>query len=520
MNKLRSSVRAAAFLLLCAQVPLLGDTSADVDDALVMVIVRSFVGRGAGNGFVIGDGTLVVTAHHLVFGQSKQGGHSEAGLVSVVSPYVGDGCEATIVAADEELDLAVLKIPWAGHPAVQLAQEDDLLSAERLTVTGIPKIIQSLGESKAGSMEQIFKSQSENLPVDYIAVRRRVPLFISLSETGELEQGWSGSPMLLPDSAVVAGCFTSLDTTRGGKSVRARGPAVAQVRHLLRKSDAEQSLKRGDSVLPRRDDGIEAFLTLAQAYRHYIEDQYGWAADKIKQFIDMRPESSFAYILSASNAAGQNDFDLADRHYRKAISLNPEAPSLRFYCAQFLAERRPDQALKLLEGLWEQGELKPSAAAIMFNILSSRGEFRRAAELLTEALELNPRNGNLWMGLGACRFQTGDPDGAIAGFAKAVELLPERGPFRGQLARILEKSGRLDEAEEHFRELLNVEPDNPVVHFWLAEFLLKHRPDAGEEALKEAQAALDLPARRGMPEERIRQLVEKLRSGSTPADAP
>ena len=520
MNKLRSSVLAAAFLMLCYQAPLLADASPAVNDALVMVIMRSFVGRGAGNGFVIGDGTLVVTAHHLVFGQSKQGRHSEAGLVSVVSPYIGDGCEATIVAADEELDLAVLKIPWTGHPALKLAGEADLMSAEQLVVTGIPDIVQGIGSGAQEPLPKDLDSRTENLAIDYVAVRRQIPRFISLGETGQLGHGWSGSPMLLPDSVVVAGCFTALHTTKGDERVRARGPAVTQVRHLLQKSDEQQSLKPNDSSLPRRKDGIEAFLCFAQAYRHYLEDQYGWASDKIKQFISLRPESSFAYILSASNAAGQKDFDLADQHYRKAIALNPAAAGLKFYYAQFLGERQPDKALEILEGLWQMDELKPSAALIMVNILAERGEFQRAAEILSEALEVNPRNANLWMGLGGCQLRSGKLDDAIASFQKTVELLPERGPFRGQLARMLEKAGRLDEAEKHFRELLNIEPDNPVVHFWLAEFLAKHRPDARDEALKEAQAALDLPATRGLPKERIRQVVRQLQSENESAPAP
>jgi len=322
----------------------------------------------------------------------------------------------------------------------------------------------------------------------------------------------------LPDSAVVAGCFTALHTTKGDQRVRARGSAVTQVRHLLRKSDVEQFLKPSDSSLPRREDAIDAFLSFAQAYHHYLEDQYGWASDKIEELISLRPESSFAYILSASNAAGQKDYNLADQHYRKAIALNPEAAGLQFYYAQFLSNRQPDKALEMLEDVWQLDTLKPSAALIMVNILSGRGEFQRAGELLIEALEFNPRNAYLWMGLGGCQLRSGKLDDAIANFAKTVELLPERGPFRGQLARMLEKAGRLDEAEKHFRELLNIEPNNPVVHFWLAEFLAKHRPHAKDEALEEAQTALELPSKKGPPKKKIRQLIQELQS--KPKSAP
>ena len=105
----------------------------------------------------------------------------------------------------------------------------------------------------------------------------------------------------------------------------------------------------------------------------------------------------------------------------------------------------------------------------------------------------------------------------VVNYTKAVELLPERGPFRGQLAHLLEHLGRLDEAEKHFRELLNVEPDNPVVHLWLARFLGKHRPQAKDEALKEAKIALELPPRKDLPIDKIEKIIQELQSKTAPA---
>jgi S1-C subfamily serine protease len=81
MNPLKNVVLAAILLMACCQVVLLAESSTSIEhkDALVLLIRRSFMGRGAGNGFVIGDGTLVVTAHHLVFEESEQGQHEMSG---------------------------------------------------------------------------------------------------------------------------------------------------------------------------------------------------------------------------------------------------------------------------------------------------------------------------------------------------------------------------------------------------------------------------------------------------------
>jgi tetratricopeptide (TPR) repeat protein len=216
-------------------------------------------------------------------------------------------------------------------------------------------------------------------------------------------------------------------------------------------------------------------------------------------------------------AEKQGRFDLAEQHHQKALELNPEGMGSRFYYAQFLSSRRPDKALEIFQGIWHVDELKPAIALLMFNIFAERDQFQRASELLKESLKLNPRNAYSCMSLGDCQYKSDKIDEAIANYTKAVELLPERGPFRGRLAHLLEQAGRLDEAEKHFRELLNIEPNNPVVHLWLARFLAKHRPSAKDEALKEAKIALELPPRKGLPKEKIEQIIQELQSQTAPA---
>jgi len=522
MNKLKTPVFAAILLVFYSRSFLFAETSASVkpQNALVMVNMRSVMGRRAGNGFATGDGTLVVTAHHLVFEESKQGRHEMAGLVSVISPYLGDGCEAKIIAANDKLDLAILKIPWKGHPALRLADESGLLSIERVVVIGMPEIIRSLGTGSYKPLPENFVVQRENLAVDSVVIsRQQIPWFISLSEIGQLGEGWSGSPMLLPDSTVVAGCFTELRRSKQGDMERlsAIGPAVTQVRHLLEQSCWEKSLIPSNSTISQPKDGIDAFILYAQAYRHLMNEQYELASDSIEKFIGLRPESYLGYALAANNAEKNKKFDIAEQYYQKALKLNPEGTTLKIFYAQFFSDYQPDRALELCQDIWKFDKLKPTVALLMFNILSERGEYQRCAELLSEAVKVNPENAYLWFNLGACHFYLGKQDNAVANMTKAVELSPERGPFRGQLARLLEDIGKLDEAEKHFRELLKIEPNNPVVHFWLADFLAKHRPQAKDEALKEAQTALELPPKKSLPKQKIEQLIQELLHKTTPA---
>jgi hypothetical protein len=64
---------------------------------------------------------------------------------------------------------------------------------------------------------------------------------------------------------------------------------------------------------------------------------------------------------------------------------------------------------------------------------------------------------------------------------------------------------------------LNIEPNNPVVHLWLARFLAKHRSNAKDEALKEAKIALELSPRKDLPKEKIEKIIQELQSQTEPA---
>ncbi len=516
MNILKAGCVPFVLLVICSPALLCAPEAGAVrpEDSLVVVTSSTPMGKRAGNAFVIGDGTLVVTAHHLVFEESEQGEHQMPGLVSLVSPYLGQACYGEIVAADEELDLAVLKAAWQGHPALQLADDNSILSAERMQIIGMPEVIHSIGPDANEPFPESLTFQRQVLPGDFVAVRQRTPRFISLRGIGQLGEGWSGSPMLLPGSCKAAGCFVRLHGTIGQRFVSTQGPVISQVKRLVVKAGQEKSLHPVEHGLSKAKDANDVFLLSLQTYRHYLGRDYDQAFEQAQSLIGLRPESALVYTLAASVAEEQGKFEDAERYYQEALRLNPDAANLKIYYAQFLSKRQPDKALEILQQMWQFDKLKLYVALLTFNILSQRGEYQRCSTLLEEALKVSPNNAYLWVDLGGCQFHLGEVNDAIISLSKAVELLPETGPFRGQLAQLLEKQGRLDDAERHFRKLLEIEPDNPVVHFWLAQFLARHRPGAKEEALKEAQIALELPVRKSLSRQVIEELIGDLRSKS------
>ena len=188
MNNLKSIVTSFVLVVICCPVVLIGQviTQTQPQDALVVVTSSAPMGKRGGSGFVIGDGSLVVTAHHLVFEDSEQGQHEMAGLVTVFSPYLGDAADSEILAVDKQLDLAVLKVPWKGHPALKFADANSITLAQHMEIIGIPLIIKHLHPGANPVLDESFDVQRENLPIDFVAVFQRTPKFIALSGVGQL----------------------------------------------------------------------------------------------------------------------------------------------------------------------------------------------------------------------------------------------------------------------------------------------------------------------------------------------
>ena len=105
------------------------DAPADrMEASTVRVLAKLSQGVGTGSGFVVGDGSFVVTNHHVIDGAQK-----------IVVAAKDLDVEATVVVDDAERDLAVLKIgPQSTHPAVQFSLRANVHKLQSILVAGFP----------------------------------------------------------------------------------------------------------------------------------------------------------------------------------------------------------------------------------------------------------------------------------------------------------------------------------------------------------------------------------------------
>ena len=141
--------------------------------------------------------------------------------------------------------------------------------------------------------------------------------------------------------------------------------------------------------------------------------------------------------------------------------------------ARLLAAKRPGEAAEILSEAWE---LDPQNAAAAINLGGAyilQGKHERAIPALEAATRLEPDNPMAWVNLAAAYlgklpFATQErQDQAIAAFERAVALNPRTPQVHYNLGLIFLERDDLGRAADCFRDALDTDPTDRDAQHWL-----------------------------------------------------
>lgn len=478
------------------------------------IVTLEFIEQNPGAGFsirwpavafAIGDGTLLLTAAHCL-GDLKEHAHSSDSTDTVaISPYYGDVFAVERVAVDRHADFAILRASWPTHPALALASTEDLADATEMLIVSRPQAGQINTEIRT---ERLPILRSTGAPANEA---------IQLEGTRQVASGWSGSPLLLPDTGAVAGITTQL-RTRQFRRFRfwpttlqdVLGCAVDSVHARLHELGLEAAALRPPEVLGPIPDADHGFRLAMASFAALHAGKWDGAMESARELASLRADSVQAHLLAAFAAAagadepnvpGRQVLEQAQASYLKAIEADPNDAHTYAIYGNFLATRGqgPESLVQAEKAL----AIDPNNRLAQINRLPllPLAQARQAAE---QFIERNPSDPYSWFYYGALVHRQ-EPELALEAVQRAVDLNPD-GLFDSVKARALAVLGRLDEAEDSYR-LMAERCCCQRCWYSYAAFIVDHRPDK----LDEAQRALDLAESRSQTRRVSPQEMNELR---------
>jgi len=165
--------------------------------------------------------------------------------------------------------------------------------------------------------------------------------------------------------------------------------------------------------------------------------------------------------------------------YEMKLRYEPEAPDLHTELADLLARRGElERAAEHYVRALEVGEGGAALENNLASVLARLGRWDEALEHYRAALRLDPGNERVRLNLagalahrGNTEAQAGRWQAARASYEAALEIHADDASTHNNLATVLARLGELEDAAEHLREALRLDPDHPDARRNLAAVL-------------------------------------------------
>ena len=271
---------------------------------------------------------------------------------------------------------------------------------------------------------------------------------------------------------------------------------LAMVRRQQRRlEDAEAALVR---LLDENSRSVPARLALGGVFSARCE--YGRAADEFQTLVSLpqdayglgRRREVLARLAQTLEQAGQyaEAYDVLG----EAVLLSGETTEAFRYRVALVQNRlaagQPEAAVELIEGLISDRPGEPGLLALQARVLDAAGRNDAALGILRALVAEYPETGGVVHALLRHYVTAGDLPAAETIARQWLEEKADDQAFRFQLAALLERQGKLQEAEQEFRRVIAAEPDHDLALNYLG-YLLADRTDRLEESEKLIQRALD-----------------------------
>jgi tetratricopeptide (TPR) repeat protein len=276
---------------------------------------------------------------------------------------------------------------------------------------------------------------------------------------------------------------TTKAASQAASAGRAKGQGQGSPQGTRPGGPAQQSeqMPSVDEAIAKAQRGrvnVSPTRAVEMAGQLYTQRQFAQAAKVCRQILTARPGNGDAHNILGVSLAALGKPEEAIAELRRAVKLNPQAPSYHANLGEVLRQnKRLDEAEQSLEAAVR---LDPKNAQSLNNLGIIRYEQRKyvdAAKIYREALAVRPTMAEALNNLGNALRMTGDLDGAIEAYQEALTQRANYAEAYNNLGTLLQQDKRPEEAEHALRKAIQQNPKYVEAHNNLAQLLAAQKKD-------------------------------------------
>lgn len=217
------------------------------------------------------------------------------------------------------------------------------------------------------------------------------------------------------------------------------------------------------------------------------------ASEELGVVVASDPSNVEAITLLARSFLAQKDIPSAGRTLESAVARGVEASPIYAALAEiYQAAGHVENAIPAMRLAIER-DPKNEAYRFRYGMLLTDTKAPEAAVIrLNESLTEFPRSSKLWFALGVAHFKNQKHDQAARAFERSIELDPKFAPAIAYLGIVYDETARYTEAIASYTRALAVDDKLAVVHYLLADALLRQPSADMTSAESHLQRAISL----------------------------
>jgi Tfp pilus assembly protein PilF/S1-C subfamily serine protease len=473
------------------------DPAVKPEDAVVLIRSQNSLRQARGSGFVIGDGSWIVTASHVVSIDLGKNRRAKDQTVLVYNPWTGRPYEARVVEVDGIADIAILRAVHPGFPALPLEGIDitdanvvkALFQNRAIHLFGFPL---GYGEDAVAGLAKPESNASRLFEV----TKRDTTNLLTLQSCPDAQPGWSGGPMVT-DRGTVAAVFHSLYQPPDSKVGYPAGSPTGYLSALIKlvgASDMKPFLQPPAPTVPRPADAADRMARELRSMSWSAVANWKKAEEEQREIVRLHPQDAMGRVELGIILLAQKRDEEALKEMEAAVQIAPRSVLAHTYLGKALNYNfDPKGAITALGKALEIAPSEVEPRLVLADAYEAMRKPDEAEKVLRAALVEKPDHPALIYHLGNVLTRSKKVQEGLTLLAQAAELAMADPSLvfiiTGQ-ARALESAGKFKEAESRYRVALKQDPAYFEAHYYLAQLYLKDR--RVEDAQVQLNVAINL----------------------------